>query len=334
MVGTGFIVSGWDGLRRMAVRLPIYLADTVADPRWFLMFVFGRFGAARDVAARLLRMAGPQHFAGCTVFGGVDPDRVIADLERDGLSREIRLPAEIVETVRGFASATPCYAGLDRGLSFHPDEHAEAERRLGRAILVGHYLERVEDCEAIGALGRDPTLHRIAAGYLGTASPFLIATRLWWSFPTRKAREIDLHQASQERFHFDLDDWRQLKFFFYLTDVDAEAGPHVYVRGSHRRHALPHQFTPFVGKSAEAVTRHYGRDRITTLTGPAGSGFAEDPFGFHTGTLALRRSRLMLELSFGITDVLARRRHGDVGAARNRPGHPAVPLSGPVGGPA
>lgn len=105
-------------------------------------------------------------------------------------------------------------------------------------------------CEAIGALACDSVLHQIAAGYLGTVSPFLIATRLWRSLSSRNARAIDLHQASQGRFHFDLDDWRQLKFFFYLTDVDLQPDPHVYVQGSHRCHALALLFTLFVGKSA------------------------------------------------------------------------------------
>lgn len=333
MVLAGFMISGLRGVRRMAARMPIYLADTLSDPRWLLMFVLGRFSAPRNIAARLLaRRTGrmPPCLASSTVLEGVDADGCVAALHRDGLSPVLRLPAAIVAELRHFAETTPCYAGIDRRLSFHPEDHAETERRAGRAILVGHYLERVEGCEAIAALARDPVIHRIAAGYLGTDQPFLIASRLWWSFPSRNAREIDLHQASQERFHFDLDDWRQLKFFFYLTDVDTGAGPHIYVQGSHRNHALPHQFSPFVGQSAEAVAKHYGEDRITVLTGAAGTGFAEDPFGFHTGTLVQTRPRLMLELSFGITDLLARRRHGDAGNARRRRA-PVPPISGPAG---
>ncbi len=39
------------------------------------------------------------------------------------------------------------------------------------------------------------------------------------SFPTKSASDADLSRASF-KYHFDLDDWRMLKFFFYLSDVD------------------------------------------------------------------------------------------------------------------
>ncbi len=80
----------------------------------------------------------------------------------------------------------------------------------------------------------------------------MITTRTWWSFPTKTASEADLSRASF-KFHFDLDDWRMLKFFFYLSDVDADAGPHVYVRGSHNRRRVKHQLTLLVGHPAEEV---------------------------------------------------------------------------------
>jgi hypothetical protein len=48
------------------------------------------------------------------------------------------------------------------------------------------------------------------------------------------------------------------------------------------------------------------------VTGSAGSGFAEDSFGYHAGTTLHDGRRLVLELSFGISDQLRRRRFGEV----------------------
>jgi len=153
-------------------------------------------------------------------------------------------------------------------------------------------------------------LLEIAASYLGGQAR-VITTRLWWSFPTKNASEGDLSFASQDKFHFDLDDWRMLKFFFYITPVDENSGPHVYVRGSHKRRALRHQFTLLVGHSADDVLGAYGAENATTLLGDAGFGLVEDPFGFHMGTVAKRSPRLMMEVGFGVSPPSRRRFHGE-----------------------
>jgi hypothetical protein len=110
-----------------------------------------------------------------------------------------------------------------------------------------------------------------------------------------------LHLAAQNRFHFDIDGWRTLKFFFYLTPTDAGAGPHQFIRGSHRRRKLLHQFTAFTGRPTGQLENFYSPDKFVTITGGAGFGFAEDPFVFHTGTLCRDQPRLMLEIGFGVS---------------------------------
>ncbi|NTF85415.1 hypothetical protein G6L02_30825, partial [Agrobacterium rhizogenes] len=66
-----------------------------------------------------------------------------------------------------------------------------------------------------------------------------------------------------------------------------------------------------VGHSAEDVLSYYGEENAITLTGKAGSGFVEDPFGFHMGTLAKRTPRLMMEVGFGVSKPSKRRYHGE-----------------------
>ncbi|WP_407146358.1 hypothetical protein [Bradyrhizobium sp. ORS 86] len=102
-----------------------------------------------------------------------------------------------------------------------------------------------------------------------------------------------------------------VKYFFYIEAVDQDAGPHRYVLGSHRRRILRHQFTLLVGQPAEEIERIYGPDAIVTLTGAEGFGFAEDTFGFHTGTLAKSVPRPVLDVGFGVSEKLHRRFHGE-----------------------
>jgi hypothetical protein len=37
------------------------------------------------------------------------------------------------------------------------------------------------------------------------------------------------------------------------------------------------------------------------MTGRAGTGFVEDPYGFHTGTTVTGASRLILEIEYGVS---------------------------------
>jgi hypothetical protein len=166
--------------------------------------------------------------------------------------------------------------------------------------LSGITSDRINGCQAIRDLCVDGTLVGIAEAYLGAPAQ-LTRSRLWWSFQAPQATAQDHHTFSQDAFHFDIDDWQCLKFFFYVTDVAQESGPHRFIRKSHRRRKLRHQFTLFKGQSVQSLSRVYPAEDFLTITGPAGTGFAEDPFGFHTGTSVTGRPRLMLEVEFGVT---------------------------------
>ncbi len=295
-------------LRRMAVRIPTYLADLRENPAWLPMFVLARTMPGRNLhwlTARKPKTSAP---AQPSMFP-VTTQAAVTALKDDGIFTNLQLPKAVHEEIHAHALATPCFGNFDRKLEFKASEHAEAEKKYGRPILSGHLFERILTCEAAMQVQKDPLLIDIAKHYLG-AEAKLITTRVWWSFPT-SATEKDQSMASLGKFHFDLDDWRMLKFFFNINDVNEGTGPHVFVRGSHRRRSLKHQYTLLVGHPAEDVLGYYGADSALTLTGPAGSGFVEDPFGFHMGTVPTQTPRLMMEVGFGVSTPSKRRFHGE-----------------------
>jgi len=303
------IARSGSSLRRITARIPTYLTDVRENPAWLPMFLLARtmpFRRAHWLTARRVPAAGATE---PSMFGDLDAKAVAAELRRTGIFTGLTLPPGISGEIARFARETPCFGNFERRLEFRAGEHEEAERRFGRSILSGHHFERVLQCGAAVAVQQDPLLLDVARHYLGGEAK-LITTRTWWSFPTKAATEADLSRASF-KYHFDLDDWRMLKFFFYLSDVDADAGPHVYVRGSHNRRRVKHQLTLLVGHPAEEVLDYYGEDSAITLTGPAGMGFVEDPFGFHMGTLAKNSPRLMMEVGFGVSKPSKRRYHGE-----------------------
>lgn len=297
-------------LRRMAVRIPTYLADVKENPAWLPMFMLARTMPGRRAHWAMSSKYRPSGAPQPSIFGQLDAAQIAEGLRSDGIFADLQLPQAVHSEIRDFAGRTPCFGNFNRDLEFLAPEHDEAERRFGRSLLSGHFFERSLDSEGVRAVQGDPLLLDVAKHYLG-ASAQLITTRIWWSFPTKASSEADRSLASLDKFHFDLDDWRMLKFFFNLVDVDEGTGPHVFVKGSHNRRKASHQYTLLVGHPAEEVLDYYGADKAVTLTGQAGSGFVEDPFGFHMGTVPVTKPRLMMEVGFGVSKPSRRRFHGE-----------------------
>ncbi len=256
--------------------------------------IFGRFYPIRTLATLPGHLSRPEPLdLSRSVFESLDVRAAAAALRRDGICRGLRLPDDILSALRAWADATPCYGDQDIKLGFHYRDRLKAEEVAGRKFTVGGYFNTGQ-CEAVRALAEDPKLLEIARNYIGPAAK-LMRTQMWWSWAT------DVSHAARNEwaqlFHFDLDDYKFLKVFFYLTDVDADAGAHVFVRGSHVRKPLRHRF-PMRRLSDAEVVEHYGADNVLTLEGPAGSGFIEDTFGIHKGSPPRSRDRLILQLEY------------------------------------
>jgi hypothetical protein len=275
------------------------------------MFIFGRIVVLRWTfrTLRALRYT-PAQTASSTMFGSINITEAVNALEQEGFFPGLQLPRRVVDDVRAFAQQTPCYGNISRNLCFLPSDHRAVESRSGTSILVAHYLENVEDCSRIREIREDPLLAEIASSYLKRKANIL-TTRMWWSFPVDGFNERLLRLTSQS-LHFDMNDWCSVKFFFYLSDVGADSGPHVYVRGSHRRRRLRDQLTLFVGKQISDVIDFYGAANFNTICGPAGFGFVEDPFGFHMGTVVQKGHRLILEIEYGLSHTTHRQFYGSL----------------------
>jgi hypothetical protein len=103
-----------------------------------------------------------------------------------------------------------------------------------------------------------------------------------------------------EYFHRDPDDWRFLKLFIYLTDVDEQSGPHEFVTGSH--HSSGRILSkPYINEELEYS---YGRKSMVKITGPKGTTFIEDTWGVHRGNMPITRPRLLLQVEYSLLPVM------------------------------
>lgn len=159
--------------------------------------------------------------------------------------------------------------------------------------LASFPIATVLHCPHVMELMNRPQILAIARNYLG-CTPTISGLRIDWSCPTAGG------PGDVQQFHRDYDDWRFLKLFMYLTDVDDESGPHEFVAGSHvysgRIRARPY--------AKEALQREYGADQLVRVHGKTGTCFMVDTWGIHKGNVPMHAPRMMLQIQYSLLPVL------------------------------
>lgn len=265
-----------------------HLGLVVSDSRWWPFYLQrqfmasvarGRLGAlvaskfrpqgrpSMDLGPELKHRIAEMQDAGITHFGQLLSADQAAELRSYFLLKKVKDPYR--------PDWTPF---LPDSSDRHPDSHIA--HHSTQDILQAPYLLSIAnrpDILAIveGVLGCKPTL-----GYLAT----------WWSYHTENGAQ----QA--EHFHRDVDDWRFVKLFIYLTDVGPENGPHIYVSHSSPSPAL-RQIRRYTD---EEVVGAFGASRVMELTGRAGEGFLEDTFGIHKGQPVAEGTRLIFQAVYSM----------------------------------
>ena len=284
-----------------------FVKGIISRPRWFLMRKIGRFNFIRSVVSSVVngRYRLPLHETyseTSSIFKNINTDTVVEALNRDGVFLGINLPKDIIEEILLFSYSTRCYGHKLTQNGFFYSDKEKANIKYGKPFLSSSYFNTSELCPAVKRLESDPVLLNIAAKFL-KSRPVHIRSRIWWNFVS-EAKNYERYQAAQI-FHYDLDDYKFLKFFFYLTKVDLCSGPHVCVLGSHHNKKLSHLLPRKLHTDKEIID-YYGADNIKTICGEPGFGFAEDTFCFHKAAPPINRDRLILQIQFGIFDYQLR----------------------------
>lgn len=108
----------------------------------------------------------------------------------------------------------------------------------------------------------------------------------------------DASPTQSQRWHRDPQEKRQVKFFMYLSDVDDEAGPFTYVKGSQfgsprYGHLFPQSVPLGSYPPIGAVEGAVNQKDIVSATGKAGTIIFCDTAGLHRGGYARSKSRFM-----------------------------------------
>lgn len=292
-----FFQGFWPEVR---ARLYSYLKKAAREPQWLIMSILGRFMIFRSAATYL--SPSEQHHTydnRKSIFNVHDINSIVLSLYRNGVYSGIYLPNHIRSEIIEFSKMNYTYGDLDPTLGFIYSEKERVEQQIRRQFYTAQYYNTSQACPAIDSIRRDPALLSIAAAYLNT-EPIFTGSRLWWIFYVNTVA----YDTSKTVcfFHYDLDDYCCLRFFFYLTEVDLLSGPHTYIRGSHKKKKMSYLLSPIKRRSDQEMINYYGSERIVTLCGDAGFGFAEDTFIYHKATRPQKKDRLMLQIQFAARD--------------------------------
>ena len=142
-------------------------------------------------------------------------------------------------------------------------------------------------------IANDDKILSLVSAYFG-CKPTITIMDAWWT----KTGPYDTDALFQDdMYHRDVEDFKFLKFFIYLTDVAPENGAHCFVRGSQ----LSKQFTARGPIADSAVKAVFAPADQLVLTGKAGCGFLEDTWGLHRSLPAKLGERLLLSITYSLT---------------------------------
>ncbi|MBP9748879.1 hypothetical protein KBD18_01610 [Patescibacteria group bacterium] len=216
-----------------------------------------------------------------------EQQRLVDDLKRDGIAvttLDALFPGEhALLRLRSFADAAREQGYKDEGkpfLQMYWDRHPLIDLQNPFTTLVLR-----------------PQILDIVNGYLALWTKFVFSAL----DRTTPVASGSMPLRSQN-WHRDPEDKKMCKVFIYLNDVDEDAGPFVYVRGSHYggswRHLFPQKPPRGSYPPPGAVESSIPAKDVAVCTAPAGTVIFADTSGLHRGGFAFVKERLMYTADF------------------------------------
>lgn len=236
------------------------------------------------------------------------PEGVAGELSGDALTTAVselkergyyvfknRVSGDICDRLLAYATTHPCKMRPMDGEKPGAIVTTIYNRNQPQAVRYEFSQEELLKNPDVQNLLADMSLPAFAQEYLG-ARPVIDIVALWWN--TRFSDMPDSEAA--QYFHFDMDRFKWLKIFIYVTDVGPENGPHSFVAGSHRSGAIPSALLDkgYARLSDEEVKSNFAKEDFIEFSAPRGTIIAEDTRGLHKGRHVESGDRLVMQIEF------------------------------------
>ena len=255
-------------------------------------------GKSNDIASSIISFFTPQYkvippIGILSHLTDNEVEKVVADVNKTGFHVfTTKLSPTQIEELTQFATSTPVsYLEYNKKYITYSKEQILFNENAPISPRFQFKNTDLINQPLIQDLAFDQSLLRIANSFLKT-KPILDIISMWWSVPFDKKAE----DRAAQKYHFDMDRFKFIKFFFYLTDVDTNTGPHCYVKGSNKD--IPKKV--LIDRRIEdfEISECYPAEDIIELTASKGSIIAVDTRGFHKGKSLKSNKRLLLQLQF------------------------------------
>jgi hypothetical protein len=253
--------------------------------------VYKQFGLRRAIEWFGIRLLVPFGVSQPKPVGG---ETAVANLRNFGFAElPRRNDQEVANLVRYFlARQSVADATMYEGLSQY-FEHWRSQSVLRPPALIG---AGATDCP-MSRLSRDPAICSLVCDYLGLpASKIRVQSTIDALIRvTGKAVLVGGYDGAVE-FHRDIDSWRWVKVFVYLTETSDGDGHHEVIPASQLR--TPMSLVPIRRYKQSEILAEMPHLKVKKMCGPAGYTFIENTFAFHRGTEPTRNDRLILIMTY------------------------------------
>jgi len=212
---------------------------------------------------------------------------------------------EEIDKIKNDALKFDFYNSLDKSKTQHPNKFKSTED-LGPRYASNLDNRDIDISSPLGKILTNKFFGEIAKNYLGV-KPYFCSGVYMFSTKIKKSLSINETKTLAQHYHFDFSHFKFLKFFIYLTDVDINSGPHVFVRNSHGENCIfPKNANDFFSYTvhpngtldgrinSDFIEKNYAPEDIITMCYPKGTLIIEDTSGMHKGSKILSGSREML----------------------------------------
>ncbi|PSK94454.1 phytanoyl-CoA dioxygenase family protein [Taibaiella chishuiensis] len=224
-------------------------------------------------------------------LGNINIDKHAEDLKENGYTKfGIVLNEQEINGLKQYLKDLPVYN------TYKPQDRFTMDSVPEDCHVASFDEQNLVKNELILDLVNDESLLEIARRTLG-ATPTVSEVGGWWSFAgKKKAKDAQL-------FHRDVDDFKFLKLFIYLTDVTKDTGPHIYVAKSHNKNLA----TKLKRYTDEEVDTLLGKENVLSFEEPKGSVFLVNTYGMHKGLLPVTDNRLLIQIEYSTLPLYVRK---------------------------
>lgn len=282
-------------------RNPGFLARAVRrirrDKGAVIPYTLGRFHTVRQAYAiqqRLTRGTRVQDLSQ-SMFADVDVEEAVESIRKNSVYCPVKLPAEAVAELRAHAETAPLRSFDLEGREFYFRDVQNGHLSDGAVVTWAH-VKHIQEHPLANKVAFDPKALEVISRYFGY-TPARADIWMFWSFAGGLTNE-DRRKAGQTiDYHFDVHSLNFAYAAYYLTDTDRGNGAHQMICGSHKHKPLP-WLLGSAQQGDEAVESYYGKDKIFTIEGPAGTGFWQDSSCYHKALPPESGVRLLLQARY------------------------------------